>query len=271
MTIDNNKNHLVKTVPVKRLEPDAEQLSPDTRELIEEAPLTIEIQDVGAYTIMCTPGDALALAVGFVFSEGLISSRDDIHVLMKCPDDPNVIRMHLAQTDKKETAPRRLLIVSSCGICGSKDMDELLRSLPVVPQTLRISPAELTTMPQMLSRRQQLFKRTGGTHAAGIVRDGKMIAACEDLGRHTAFDKALGTCLLSGLTTTGAAVVLSGRVSWELVAKAARAGIELIAAVSAPSYLALQAAQRSNITLCGFVRGKEATIYSHHQRITQTP
>ncbi len=238
-----------------------------TREVVRETPLTIEIKDVGVYTIMCTPCDAVALAVGFAFSEGLIKRREDINVLMKCPDDPNVIRMQLAQKKKAAGGERHLLIVSSCGMCGSEDIEKVIQSLPSAPDSVRITREKLLWLTERLQQEQPIFRRTGGTHAAGIVQNGEMITFSEDLGRHNAFDKAIGLCLLNNINPSGTIGVMSGRVSFELVAKAARAGVELIAAVSAPSTLAIEVARRCNITLCGFVRGTKATIYAHPHRI----
>jgi len=237
------------------------------REVAREGALTIEIKDVGVYTIMCTPCDTVALAVGFAFSEGLIERREDIHVLMKCPDDPNVIRMQLAQKKAAIGGERRLLIVSSCGMCGSEDLEKLIGSLPAVGDEIRINTEKLVGLTDRLQQEQKIFQRTGGTHAAALVRDGALIGLGEDLGRHNAFDKAVGKCLLKGVKPNGTIGVMSGRVSFELAAKAARAGVELIAAVSAPSSLAIEVAERCNITLCGFVRGKEATVYTHPKRI----
>ncbi len=119
-----------------------------------------------------------------------------------------------------------------------------------------------------MQARQELFQRTGGTHAAGILSaKGELIALGEDIGRHNALDKAIGRCILGKRPTDGCGLVLSGRVSVELIVKAARAGIELVAAVSAPSSLAIDAAKRCNITLCGFVRDTRATVYTHPHRI----
>ena len=246
---------------------DVAGLSRQERQVVVETPLTIDIKDVGAYTLMCTPCDLTALAVGFAFSEGLISSRSDIGMLARCPDDPGVIRMQLVNSPQGRGPERNLSIVSSCGICGSQDIEEVLASLPVVGNTLQITQTELTGLTDCLRQSQSIFKQTGGTHAAGIFRDGQMMAVCEDLGRHCALDKAIGTCLLGDIPTAGGAAVLSGRVSFEMVAKAARAGVELIAAVSAPSTLAIEAADRCNITLCGFVRGPNATVYCHAERV----
>ncbi|MCP4709882.1 MAG: formate dehydrogenase accessory sulfurtransferase FdhD [Planctomycetes bacterium] len=242
---------------------DAEQ----SREVAREGPLTIEVKDVGVFTIMCTPCDTIALAVGFAFSENLIERREDIHVLMKCPDDPNVIRMQLAKKKEAAGGERRLLIVTSCGMCGSEDLNKVIGNLPVVGDNIRISSEKLVELTERLQREQQIFQRTGGTHAAAIVRDGEILGMGEDLGRHSAFDKAVGKCLLNGIELTGMIGVMSGRVSFELAAKAARAGVELIAAVSAPSSLAIEVADRCNITLCGFVRRTEATVYTHRRRI----
>jgi FdhD protein len=146
-------------------------------------------------------------------------------------------------------------------------MEKIIASLPRTADTLRVSPAELADMTELLRQQQIIFPATGGTHAAGIYREGKLLAVSEDLGRHNAFDKAIGKCILEGIETAGAAAVLSSRVSFEMVAKAARAGIELIAAVSAPSTLAIETARRCNITLCGFVRGSEANVYCCPHRI----
>ncbi len=267
MASESEIKEAVESVEVSCVSADGGRSTQETREVIREGPLTIDVKDVGTYTIMCTPADLTALAVGFAFSEGIIERREDIHVLMKCPDDPNVIRMQVAQKDGANKFQRHFLIVSSCGICGSEDMEAMLAALGQVGDTLRLTNKELTALPDRLREQQKLFERTGGTHAAGLVRDGEYVALAEDMGRHNAMDKAIGMCLLRDIPTTGAAVVLSSRVSVEMVAKAARAGVELIAAVSAPSSLAIEAAQRCNITLCGFVRNGKATIYCHPKRI----
>jgi FdhD protein len=267
MAEESQMNEVTSQVDVDCVSADSESLVKESREVIREGPLTIDVKDVGAYTIMCTPADLTALAVGFTFSEGIIERREDIHVLMQCPDDPNVIRMQVAKKEGANKLQRHLLIVSSCGICGSQEMEEMLAALGTAGDTLRMSRAELVALPDRLREQQKLFERTGGTHAAGMVRDDEFKAMAEDMGRHTALDKVIGMCLLADIPTAGAAAVLSSRVSVEMVAKAARAGVELIAAVSAPSSLAIKAAQRCNITLCGFVRKGKATIYCHPERI----
>ncbi|MBN1765386.1 MAG: formate dehydrogenase accessory sulfurtransferase FdhD [Sedimentisphaerales bacterium] len=243
------------------------QLIPEQREVVKEEPLTLDIKDVGTYTLMCTPSDAMALAVGFAFTEGLLTKRDDINVIMKCPDDPGVIRMQLAHPETAKAGRRNLLIISSCGICGSEDIDKVINALPVAGDQLRISMQDLLRMPQLLKDKQAVFHRTGGTHAVALMQGARIVALGEDIGRHNAFDKAIGSCILQQIPTQHLAAALSGRVSFEMTTKAASAGIELIAAVSAPTTLAIKTAQKTNITLAAFVRNQNATIYTHPHRI----
>lgn len=260
-------NDSIVNVEVSCVSPDAASIGADTRDAIVEAPLTIEIKDLGAYTIMSTPCDKLALAVGFCYSEGIIDGPNDIATCVQCPDDPNVIRIQLIGMKSSEAPKRNLLIVSSCGVCGSEDIAAVLESIPAVPNTLTVDREQLVAGPEKLRPLQKLFRQTGAAHAAALMRDGELSAVCEDIGRHSAFDKTIGTCLLRSIPMAGATAVLSGRVSLELVIKAARAGIEVIAAVSAPTSLAIEAAEKSGITLCGFVRDGQATIYCHRRRI----
>jgi len=267
--MQHNEYHNVTTdIKVDCVAEGAQRLNRQNREVVREEPLTVEIEGAGTYTMMCTPCDETALAVGFAFSEGLIRNKNDIHLLAVCPDDRQVIRMRLADGNKEQKEQRRILITSSCGICGSENIDKIIQSLPMAGDSLRITKEKLTRMPESLRERQEIFRRTGGTHAVGLIRAGEMITVGEDIGRHNAFDKAVGKCILREIPTAGCVAVLSGRVSFEMAAKAARAGVELIAAVSAPTTLAVETAQQCNITLCGFVRGKEATIYCHSHRIT---
>ena len=234
-----------------------------------EGPVTIEVEDFGTYTVFCTPDDKRAMAVGFLFSEGVIDSVADIMLLNECVDDPNVIRIKLSDTAPKgEGHGRNLIIVSSCGACGSESIEEKLADLPKVGNILKVSSDVLHIAGKALSERQVLFRQTGGTHAIGIFTEtGEMISFAEDIGRHNALDKAIGKLLLLGKKTEGLGAVLSGRVSLEMVSKSARAGIEVISAVSAPTSLGLEAATRCNITLCAFVRGDRATVFANPERI----
>jgi FdhD protein len=237
--------------------------------LVVEEPLTIDIEGVGCYTLMCTPGDSLALAVGFAFTEGAIAGLSDITTLYRCEDDPRIVRLRLAQPPPGQPAARNLPVASSCGMCGSlRSLEELLAAIPPVGNSLQVSSARVQEAAREMREHQRLFAETGGTHAAGILSaGGELLALAEDMGRHNALDKAIGRCLLARRALPGGWAVLSGRVSLELVSKAARAGLELLAAVSAPSSLAVQAAEQWNMTVCGFVRGDRATVYTHERRV----
>jgi FdhD protein len=237
--------------------------------VVREAPLTIDVQDVGSYTLLCTPGDERALAAGFLRSEGIIHGMADITALKRCDDDPAVWRVRLAgKVPWIEGKDRSLLIVSSCGACGSEDLEARLRDLPPVDDTLRVNGGVLRSLDGAVRDRQVLFDACGGTHAAGLFSGQGEIRACaEDAGRHNALDKAIGMCLLRGIPTEGLGVVLSGRTSLEMVGKCAKAGIELISCVSAPTSLAIEVADRCRITLCAFVRETRATVFTHPRRI----
>jgi len=238
----------------------------DSDAVVVEAPLTINVAEAGAYTLMCMPRDTRALTVGFLKSEGMIQSMDDIHGLSDCADTPDVIQVWLA--DPGKAVKRNLVVASSCGLCGSEDVAQMLAELPQADDTLRVPPALLTDAVEAMRGRQEVFEETGAVHAAAIfASDGQIVSLAEDIGRHNALDKAIGACILEGRATSGCGVALSGRVSFELIVKCARAGLELISAVSAPTSLAIEAAAHSRITLCAFVRGSRATIYTCPERV----
>ena len=235
--------------------------------VVVEQPLTITIDGVGAYTVMCTPTDLTALAIGFAFSEGIITSTRDIDLLYQCEDDDSAIRMRLGKAPGARSE-RNLIVSSACGMCGSMAIEALLEALPAVPQTLTLEAAVILRAQAAMRRHQQIFAQTGGPHAAAIFTAGGEILACaEDIGRHNALDKCLGKCLLTQQPMSGCGAVLSGRASLEMIVKAARAGLEVVAAVSAPSTLAIDAAAHCGITLCGFVREDRLTAFSHPSRI----
>jgi len=238
----------------------------DQCDVVVEELLTIMVEGVGSFAVMCTPSDVEALALGFVFSEGLIDSAGDVVGVTRRPDQ-HAVAMRIEEPGRV-ASERNLIVTSSCGLCGSRNIDRLLTGQVRCGDSLRIPAAHLRTVAEKMASGQQLFARTGGTHAAGIFNAaGNMIAFGEDLGRHNALDKAVGKCLMEEVSPVGLATFLSGRVSLELVAKAARAGLEIVAAVSAPSSLAIQAAEKCNITLCGFVRADRATVYTHPHRV----
>jgi len=237
--------------------------------VVVEAPLTIDVEGIENYTLLCTPLDRRALAFGFLFTEGIIDSLSEVVHLELCEDVQNVIRVRLSGGIPKIGDPNRnLLIVSSCGACGTEDLESRIEALPKVGDTLRVNTAVLRAAREDLRGKQSLFELCGGTHAAGVYdRSGRIITFAEDAGRHNALDKAIGKCLMEGTPTAGLAAALSGRVSLEMVSKCARAGIELISAISAPTTLALEVAEQAGITLCAFVRETRATVFTHPHRL----
>jgi FdhD protein len=238
----------------------------DPGHVVVEQLLTVMVEDVGNFALLCTPCDVEALAVGFAFSEGLISTIEDVLGCSYRPEQ-QAVGLRLEAPPQGGTG-RNLIVTSSCGLCGSRNIERLMAGDMASHDSLRVPASVLRAAATEMDARQALFAKTGGTHAAGIFdADGTLIAFGEDIGRHNALDKAIGKCLIQRLSLDSRGAVLSGRVSLELIAKAARAGIESVAAVSAPSSLAVAAAQRCNITLCAFVRGQRATIYTHPHRI----
>jgi FdhD protein len=235
--------------------------------VVIEKPVTIMIDKVGSFTVMATPLDIESLAIGFVYSEDLINSIDDVVEISRKPELPNVVGIQVHDPTRIQIR-RNMIVASSCGLCGTRNIDKMLSEMPACENTLVINSSLLIEVTDRLKKMQQIFELTGGAHAAGIFNSsGDIFAFAEDLGRHNALDKAIGKSLLTRRSTKGCGVALSGRVSLEMVAKAARAGIEIIAAVSAPSSLAIEAAEKWNITLCGFVRSEKMNIYTNPERI----
>lgn len=173
----------------------------DCRVVVEQ-PLTIAIEDVGDYTLMCTPSDAMALAVGFAFTEGIISDAGEIDLLRRCEDDPNTVQMRLSGKRVGDSARARTLIVASS--CGIGRIEDVLEGLPVCQHSLVAPLSMLLSVQNEMKSRQIIFRDTGGAHAAAIfASDGEITAFAEDIGRHNALDKAIGKCLLSGTPAAG--------------------------------------------------------------------
>jgi FdhD protein len=235
--------------------------------VVAEQAVTIMIDKVGSFTIMATPADIEALAVGFVYSEGMIDGIDDVIAVSTKPQLPNVVGITV-HGPTRIAIQRNMIVASSCGMCGTRNIDKMLSDIPACGQSLELSSNTLIDIAERLHSMQKVFQLTGGSHAAGIFDcSGEITTFAEDLGRHSALDKAIGKCLIGKQSLKGCGVVLSGRASLEMVAKAARAGIELVSAVSAASSFAVEAAERWNITLCGFVRPDKINVYTHPQRI----
>jgi FdhD protein len=269
--IPDNLQKALQTVKAHRISTEDPTLPPHEEDVnvIIETPLHIDVEGIETYTLLCTPIDKLAIAAGFLFSEGVIDGMDDITYIEECKDEPGVVRVKLkSKVPRIMDSARNLLITSSCGACGTEEFNKKLEALPKVSDTLRIESGMLRSVMKDISEIQPLFDVCGGTHVVAIIDSkGKIIAHAEDVGRHNALDKVIGKCLFDGLDFRGCWVALSSRVSLEMVTKCARAGIELISAISAPTSLAIETAERCGITLCAFVRKTRATVFTHGGRV----
>jgi FdhD protein len=236
-----------------------------------EGPLTIDIEGVDSYTVLCSPGDKRAMAIGFMFSEGLIEGVSGIALLADCVDSKDVMRVRLAgpPRERGRGPARNLLVVSSCGMCGSTDIRERIAALPVVGRTLTVDLGIVDKVMSTLNERQDVYKESRGTHGI-LIFDGSggAVSSAEDIGRHNALDKAVGKILLAGKSPKGCGALLSGRVSFEMVSKCSRAGIELILAQSSPTSLALEAAEACGISMLASLRHDGAMIYTHPERFS---
>jgi FdhD protein len=244
----------------------------------DEEPLELRVQGRPLTMTMRSPGNDFDLAVGFLFSEGLIDSADQIRSMRACARDDE--RRNLLDIVLRSDAPgygdftpRAFLTSSACGVCGSATIDAVMSGLQhnVANDPLHLRADVLSTLPERLREAQRAFASTGGLHAAGIFdSDGNLIIAREDVGRHNAVDKVVGWAATRKLLPLeGRILLVSGRASFELTQKAVVAGIPMLAAVSAPSSLAVELAQRSGMTLVGFLRGDTFNVYARHDRVAE--
>jgi FdhD protein len=224
---------------------------------------------------MRTPGHEKELAVGFLATEGLIEDNEILGVdvgdpgFMAEPDDAVLVRL-ARKIDPAISAKRHFIATASCGICGKASIEEVaVRAEPLPKGIPVVARAVILSLPDRLREAQAAFDRTGGLHAAGLFEtDGRLVAVREDVGRHNALDKVIGSRVLAReLPLWDRILLVSGRVSFEIVQKAAVAGIPIVCAVSAPSDLAIRLADRVGITLVGFLRGDGFNVYTHDGRI----
>jgi FdhD protein len=238
-------------------------------ELTVEEPLEIRLNDKVLATTMRTPGNDEELAAGFLLSEAIIRNRDDLRAISSVK---NSVAVDLATGIKvKSAATQRFgTISSSCGLCGKTSIDAIRQNFPrIKSDAIRIETKTLLALPMRLRDHQSDFARTGGIHAAGLFDlDGNPLVVREDIGRHNAVDKAIGRAFLDNLLPLDRHLLLvSGRASFEIVQKALAAGIPIIAAVSAPSTMAVEFARQSNQTLIAFLRPPSFNVYSHIERV----
>lgn len=220
---------------------------------------------------MRTPGNDAELATGFLFTEGIITRLNDINAVTTLLE--NTVQVSLAEDISLDMTKleRHFYTTSSCGVCGKSSIDAVrtVCKIPVSDDELHFPASLIYKLPDMLRRQQDVFESTGGLHASALFdTSAELLLVREDVGRHNALDKLVGAALEKGLLPLDKyLLLLSGRASFELVQKAAMAGIRLVAAVGAPSSLAVELAEESGITLIGFLRGERFNIYSNAERI----
>ena len=260
---------------------DAAIARPET--LAVEEPLEIRVNGRPITVTMRTPGSDVELAQGFLLTEGLITARRDVLAVRYCqgaggPDGVNTYNV-LDVTLAADVPPpaiditRNFYTTSSCGVCGKASLDavRLASRYPVAGQAFAVAAGTLAGMPDALRSAQKIFKTTGGLHGAGLFdSDGTMLVAREDVGRHNAVDKVIGWALENEhIPLLGTVLIVSGRASFELTQKCVMAGAPVLAAVSAPSSLAVDLAVQSGVTLVAFLRGDSMNVYSRPDRVSR--
>ncbi|MEU5343539.1 MULTISPECIES: formate dehydrogenase accessory sulfurtransferase FdhD [unclassified Streptomyces] len=269
---------------VIRIRDGAVSTRPDT--LVAEEPLEIRLNGKPLAITMRTPGDDFALAAGFLVSEGVLGAADELQNIVYCAgatvDGSNTYNIVDVRTAPGVVIPditleRNVYTTSSCGLCGKASLDAVRTTArwsiddtagDTAPP-VRLEPELLASLPDRLRAAQRVFDRTGGLHAAALfTEDGELVDIREDVGRHNAVDKLVGRALQNGsLPLSRTVLLVSGRASFELAQKAVMAGIPFLAAVSAPSSLAVDLAAESNLTLVGFLRGTSMNVYAGEHRV----
>lgn len=274
----------VQSVEIVRIGAHPPETKPDL--VVSEEPLEIRLgygpeddrQQLSLSVTMRTPGNDEALCLGFLFTEGIINSMDEVISVKYCEDlgrnegMENLMRVELKPSVEisNEQFKRNFYTTSSCGVCGKASIDAIKVSCEALSSMrIQVEKEVLFKLPDLLRASQDLFKYTGGLHASGLFDvHGKLIAQHEDVGRHNALDKLIGSGLIKGsLPFSNSILVLSGRISFELVQKALRAGIQIIAAVGAPSSLAVNLAEEFGMTLIGFLKTDRFNIYTGKERV----
>ncbi|GAA2068351.1 formate dehydrogenase accessory sulfurtransferase FdhD [Williamsia deligens] len=262
--------------PVRRIRPTGEVTRPDT--LAVEEPLEMRVDGRALTVTMRTPGADVDLVHGFLLAEGLIAGGADIAEVRYCDgvdaagaNTYNVLDITTAGDSAVDMVPRAFGTTSACGVCGTAEIDRITTSTPwdLTSDDCRVTTQVLAGLPDTLRAAQKTFATTGGIHGAGLFRtDGTLLVAREDVGRHNAVDKVIGWAVRERLLPLREVVLMvSSRVSFELVQKAAMAGIPVIAAVSAPSSLAVSLGDQLGMTVVGFLRGESMNVYAGGDRV----
>src|SRR5262245_5122758 len=265
----------VRSETIRRFEAGA--LKPREDRVTVEEPLEIRVGGETLAVTMRTPGNDFELAAGWLLAEGIVRRPEDIVRMEHCrevrsPEEEGnivIVRASVPAGTLLDRARRLLVTTSSCGLCGKASIEAVHGRFPAVQSRARVSPAVLSALPDALRKAQTAFGQTGGLHAAGVFGlDGTLLCAREDVGRHNAVDKVFGALFQQGRVPLSETILLvSGRASFEIVQKAVAAGVPVVAAVSAPSSLAVDLARGSDVALVGFLRDGGFNLYSGEGRL----
>jgi FdhD protein len=251
-----------------------DQQAASDRVVVEE-PLEIRIAGEPFQMLMRLPGLEKELALGFLFTEGIVQKLAEVITIHFCGTatdpmlPPNVVDVMLTEAAAKRRGRRHLEVsYSSCGLCAKEAVDEIRSKVAPVESHLTIAPDRLLALMARLPSIQDVFQATGGTHAVALATpDGQVFLSAEDVGRHNAMDKVIGRALWEKRHLAEMVALLSGRISFEMALKAARAGLPILAAVSAPTTMAIELAQELDLTLVGFARGENLNVYTYPERL----
>lgn len=272
--------------PVRIQRYDAGRWSDAPDAVVTEEPLQLLLDGSELSVVMRTPGEDVELALGLLYAEGIVRSLADVREVRVSAEsgeseksirvdgsivESNQVDVHMSR-DPRRRPERSMLASSACGVCGAVLIEDLRRDLEVLPEGPQIDPSLLPPLVDRLRSGQGVFERTGGLHGAGLFSpSGELLCVREDVGRHNAVDKVVGRMLLDGrLPARDAVLVVSGRAGYEIVQKSINAGIAVLAAVGAPSSLAVALAREFNQTLVGFLRGERFNVYSAPERLTKS-
>ena len=253
--------------------------------VVTEEPLQLMLDGEALSVVMRTPGHDIELSLGLMFSEGILRTTNDVRLIRISAEageleagvavessllESNQVDIHLVSRPRRKPE-RSMMSSSACGVCGTVLIEDLRRDLAVMPAGPTVDPAMLPGLVDRLRSGQGVFDRTGGLHAAGLfTRSGELVYLREDVGRHNAVDKVVGRSLLDDRVPASESVlVVSGRTGYEIVQKSITAGIPVLAAVGAPSSLAVALAREFNQTLVGFLKGDRFNVYSAPERLSQ--
>jgi FdhD protein len=254
------------------------ELAPGRDRVTVEEPLEIRLGGEPFQVLMRLPGWEKELALGFLYTEGIVRELNEVVTMHFCGTatdpvlPPNVVDVKLTDAALARRGRRHLEVsYSSCGLCAKEAVSEICGKVPPVASTLSLTGAALMDLMARLTQAQVVFQETGGTHGVALASpDGQIFLCAEDVGRHNAMDKVIGRALLERRDLSGLVALLSGRISFEMALKCIRAGIPILAAVSAPTSMALTLAQELNLTTVGFMRDQRFNVYTHPWRLRET-